>query len=126
MPGVVSHSRHSTNSLFSLHVITSGRRSLSFLPAPSARFPGRQWTDVFVFPASSSQKKTPSLSCLLAANSSSIKTFGKRDIFLAFPGLSVVHSFLLADVKKPILGSDIFRHNNLLIHSLAICRAVNT
>ena len=53
--------------------------------------------------------------CLLAANGSSIKTFGHRDIFLALPGLNVAHSFLLADVKKPILGSDFFRRNNLLI-----------
>ena len=73
--------------------------------------------DVSVFPISSAQKKSlPAASTnLRAANGSSIRTFGKRYIFLALPGLSVVHRFLLADVSKPILGSDFFRCNNLLI-----------
>ena len=72
--------------------------------------------DVSVFPASPSQKKnSPSSVTLRAANGSSILTFGRRDIFLALPGLNVVHQFLLADVQKPILGSDFFRSNGLLI-----------
>ena len=71
--------------------------------------------DVSVFPASAAQRKSPAKLSLLAANGSSIKTFGNRDIFLALPGLSVVHTFLLAAVKSPILGSDFFRRNNLLI-----------
>ena len=79
--------------------------------------------DVSVFPASASQRKLPSAKCLLAANGSSIKTFGRRNIFLSFNGLSVVHSFLLADVRKPILGSDFFRANGLLI-DIARCRLV--
>ena len=68
-----------------------------------------------MFQATASQRKLASSVCLLAANGSSIKTIGHRDIFLALPGLSVVHKFLLADVKKPVLGSDFFRRNNLLI-----------
>ena len=71
--------------------------------------------DVSVFPASPSQKSVPSSSNLLAANGSFIKTFGKRNIFLSLPGLSVVHQFLLADVRTPILGSDFFRLNDLII-----------
>ena len=71
--------------------------------------------DVSVYPATPAQKKCRSKLCLSAANGSSIKTFGRRAISLAFPGLSVVHKFLLADVKKPILGTDFFPANNLLI-----------
>ena len=71
--------------------------------------------DVSVFPATASQMKNPSTVSLSAANGSSIKTFGEKDIFLALPGLSVVHKFLLADVQSPILGSDFFRRNHLLI-----------
>ena len=79
--------------------------------------------DVSVFPASASQKKLPSSKLLQAANGSSIKTFGKKKISLSFPGLGVVHRFLLADVEKPILGSDFFRANDLLI-DIAKCRLV--
>ena len=68
-----------------------------------------------MFPAPAARRQSPSPVCLLAANGSSIQTFGTRDISLDLPGLSVVHKFLLADVKKPILGSDFFRRHNLLI-----------
>ena len=71
--------------------------------------------DVSVFPASPAQKCLPSTSRLLAANGTSIPTFGSRDIFLALPGLNVVHSFLLADVRTPILGTDFFKKNYLVI-----------
>ena len=71
--------------------------------------------DLSVFPASASQKKITSALSLQAANGSSIKTFGKREIFLSLPGLSVVHRFVLADVQKPILSSDFFCSNGLLI-----------
>ena len=81
--------------------------------------------DVSVFPASASQKKLhmSSAKCLQAANGSSIKTFGKKNIFLSLPGLNVAHQFLLADVKKPILGSDFFRANSLLI-DVSRCRLI--
>ena len=36
-------------------------------------------------------------------------TFGVCHISLALPGVSVKHRFLLAEDKKPILGSDFFR-----------------
>ena len=52
---------------------------------------------------------------LSAANGTSIKTFGRRSISLSFRGLSVSHTFLLAEVKQPILGSDFFRAHDLLI-----------
>ena len=72
--------------------------------------------DMSVFPASSSQKKKfLSASSLVAANGTSINTYGRKEIFLKFPGLKVLHSFLLADVRKPILETDFFRLHGLLI-----------
>ena len=73
--------------------------------------------DVSVFPASLAQKsaRVSSSSPLVAANGTSIDTFGRRDIFLSLSGLNVVHQFLLADVRTPILGSDFFRRHNLMI-----------
>ena len=59
--------------------------------------------------------KFPAPVHLQAANGTSIRTFGTTDIKLALPGLNVVHKFLLADVKKPVLGSDFFRRHQLLI-----------
>ena len=71
--------------------------------------------DVSVFPASPAQRRGRQSAALRAANGSSINTFGSKSIPLLFPGLSVVHKFLLAAVKKPILGTDFFRAKNLLI-----------
>ena len=77
--------------------------------------------DVSVFPATSVQKKFPAPQTLQAANGTAISTFGIKAVSLALPGLSVSHDFLLADVKKPILGSDFFRANNLLIDISGQC-----
>ena len=71
--------------------------------------------DVSVFPASTAQRRGPSSSTLQAANGTSIKMFGTRQVSLCLPGLNVVHRFILADIRKPILGSDFFRAHNLLI-----------
>ena len=77
--------------------------------------------DVSVFPASTAQRRSQPSSALQAANGTSIKTFGSRQVSLCLPGLNVVHRFILADVRKPILGSDFFRDHNLLI-DIARCR----
>ena len=58
---------------------------------------------------------------LHAANGSVIRTFGTRVISLSLPNLSVSHRFLLADVKRPILGSDFFRAHDLLIDISCQC-----
>ena len=71
--------------------------------------------DVSVFPAPAGKKTVPKTTVLHAANGSVIRTFGSRVIPLALPNLSVSHRFLLADVKRPILGSDFFRAHDLLI-----------
>ena len=79
--------------------------------------------DVSVYPASASQKKRcPTSSILQEANSSSIPSFCSRAVHLSLPGLNIVHRFILDDVRKPILGSDFFRANNLLIDISCCCR----
>ena len=52
---------------------------------------------------------------MVAANGTSISTYGSRKLPLAFPGLKTSHTFLLADVPRPILGSDFFSRVGLLI-----------
>ena len=79
--------------------------------------------DVSVFPASPARRSARSSASLWAANGSSIRTFGSKTFSLLLPGLSVVHRFILAEVKVPILGTDFFRANNLLI-DIPRCRLV--
>ena len=74
--------------------------------------------DVSVFPASPAQRLSGSSSAsfLQAANGTSIRAFGKKSLKLSFRGLkNVRHSFLLADVRRPVLGSDFFRQQRLVI-----------
>ena len=105
---------HPTISSISSHVSQEGALSV-FCRRQKRAFLVDSGADVSVYPASPLQQKTSTALLLQAANGSSIKTFGKRNIHLSLPGLRVVHRFLLADVKKPILGSDFFRSNGLLI-----------
>ncbi|KAK7504021.1 hypothetical protein BaRGS_00004753 [Batillaria attramentaria] len=73
--------------------------------------------DVSVYPASPQDRKTksPSMS-LTAANGSSIKTWGKRNITLEIrPKHVYTHEFYLADVTRPILGADFFIAHELVI-----------
>ena len=73
--------------------------------------------DLSVFPASGEDKlKCHSSASLVAANGSSIGTYGTKTINLCFPGgLRATQSFTLADVDRPILGVDFFRDHNLTI-----------
>ena len=66
-----------------------------------------------VFPLTSSTA-SPTGS-LVAANGSKIPTFGATLVKLNFQDLIVHHSFILADVPRPILGSDFFAKQDLLI-----------
>ena len=68
-----------------------------------------------VYPASAKERQCPHGSLLTAANGTKIPTFDSRTIQLCFPGLQTNHSFLLADVKHPILGSDFFVPQDLVI-----------
>ena len=71
--------------------------------------------DLSVFPASSEDKKAPASSSLVAANGSNISSFGTRIIKLQFHSVKVQHPFRLANVSRPILGSDFFAKTGLLV-----------
>ena len=71
--------------------------------------------DVSVFPASASDQRHSGSTPLVAANGSSINTFGTKSIRLRFDGLHTDHPFHLAAVSRPILGADFFSRHGLLI-----------
>ena len=51
----------------------------------------------------------------MAANGSTIRTFGTRTVPVRLQGATFRHSFILAEVNKPILGADFFTAHSLLI-----------
>ena len=69
--------------------------------------------DVSVYPTCSFS--SPATGALVAANGSKINTFGIRSINLRFNDMEVVHPFFLADIPRPILGSDFFAKHGFLI-----------
>ena len=73
--------------------------------------------DVSVFPASFHDRSACHNSQpLIAANGSTIRTWGMRTIPIRLGGKRLFTQELhLADVTCPILGADFFRHNNLAI-----------
>ena len=73
--------------------------------------------DISVFPASAEEKSTPPTANLVAANGTAIKSFGLRFIKLRLPSATsdISHPFRLADVSRPILGSDFFARTGLLV-----------
>ena len=72
--------------------------------------------DVSVFPATHLQRGFSTRSPpLRAANGSSIECFGSRTVPLSFGPLVAKHSFKIASVNQPILGSDFFHKHDLLI-----------
>ena len=73
--------------------------------------------DISLFPASVEGKRTPSIANLIAANGTTIKSFGQRSIKLRLSSSAsdICHPFRLADVSRPILGSDFFARTGLLV-----------
>ena len=120
-PGI---SRHPAQAISSLSSASTHEGALSvFCPRQRRAFLVDSSADVSVFPASPTQKRRPVPSRLQAANGSSIRTFGTKLVSLSLPGFSVVHEFLLAEVRKPILGTDFFKKKNLLI-DVSKCRLI--
>ena len=70
--------------------------------------------DVSVLPLTSSSS-LPASGALVAANGTKINTFGAKTLTLNFGAFVVEHAFLLAEVPRPILGSDFFAKHGLLI-----------
>ena len=52
---------------------------------------------------------------LLAANGSSIRTFGTRTLSLHFASNAYQWDFIVAEVSRPLLGADFLRSNSLLV-----------
>ena len=81
---------------------------------------GRQYlvdtgAEFSILPASPEDKKhfVPS-EALEAANGTKVPVFGRRSVTMTFPrGKIFTHTFLLADVTKPLLGVDFFNANNI-------------
>ena len=71
--------------------------------------------DVSVIPLTSAVPPSAATGTLVAANGSKIKTFSVKSLTLLFGTLSLSHQFLVADISKPILGSDFFAAHDLLI-----------
>ena len=70
---------------------------------------------VSVFPASAHERHSQKTEPLITANGSTIDTFSKRTILLDLGFRKFTWSFVLADVKCPMLGADFFCSNHLLI-----------
>ena len=69
--------------------------------------------DVSVLPLTS--PSSAATGALVAANGTRIRTFGVKSVELQFGSLSLSHHFYLADISKPILGSDFFAQHDILI-----------
>ena len=85
------------------------------------RYSGRRFlvdtgAEVSVFPASRSDRQSPSQgNTLTAANGSSIRTYGKRAVSLNFNNRHFRWTFTIAQVSQPLLGADFLRAHSLLV-----------
>lgn len=72
--------------------------------------------DISVLAAKPRQKQIPTSFKLYAANGSSINTYGEETLKLNI-GLrrNYSWSFIIADVKRSIIGADFLRHHNILV-----------
>ena len=102
-PSVVAQAAGSIQGLFYLHDKISKRR---FLVDTGA--------EVSVIPASGLDTRTRhSGPPLLAANRSSIRTYGMRALSVRFGFSTYKWNFVVADVARPLLGADFLRSNSL-------------
>ena len=70
---------------------------------------------VSVIPASPHERQGISSSSLIAANESLINTFGKWRLTFSLGNECYVWDFLIAEVKRPLLGADFCSHTGLLV-----------
>ena len=72
--------------------------------------------EVSVLPATGLDTRTRQLGPpLVAANGSSIRTYGTRTLSLHFASGTYQWNFIVADVSRPLLGADFLRSNSLLV-----------
>ena len=103
-PSVGSTTGHSTRLLY----VSDKRTGQRFLIDTGA--------EVSVLPATPAQRRSNYTGpVLVAANGSSIRTFGKRSISLTFNARCFQWAFVVADVTQPLLGADFLRAFSLLV-----------
>ena len=57
----------------------------------------------------------PSSSDLVAANGTSIRTYGEQQVNICLSGQTYTSTFIIADVRHPLLGADFLSHYSLMI-----------
>ena len=57
----------------------------------------------------------PSSSQLVAANGTSIRTYGEQEVSIRLSGRTYSWTFIIADVRHPLLGADFLSHFNLVV-----------
>ena len=97
---------------------TGHSNSLLFFSEPVSK---RQFlvdtgAEVSVLPATGLDTRTRQLGpSLLAANGTSIRTFGTRNLPLHIASNTYQWNFIIAEVTRPLLGADFLRANSLLV-----------
>ena len=103
-PVVASAAGHNSGLLFLCDAVTKRQ----FLVDTGA--------EVSVLPATGLDRRTRQKGPpLLAANGSSIGTYGTRTLSLHFASNSYQWKFVIAEVSRPLLGADFLRSNSLLV-----------
>ena len=67
----------------------------------------------------------PSSSQLVAANGTSIRTYGEQEVSIRLSGRTYTWTFIIADVRHPLLGADFLSHFSLVV-DVARHRLLNT
>ena len=97
---------------------TGHSNSLLFFsdPVSKRQFLVDTGAEVSVLPATGLDTRTRQLGpSLLAANGTSIRTFGTRNLPLHIVSNTYKWSFIIAEVTRPLLGADFLRANTLLV-----------
>ena len=72
--------------------------------------------EVSVLPATGFEQRTrPRGVSLLAANNTSIRTYGTHTLILHFGSNTYRWNFIVADVSRPLVGADFLRSYSLLV-----------
>ena len=112
-----THPRSSTTPVSTLKATREGHARLLYVRDNSGRqFLVDTGANISVFPASGREaRSTRSDIQLVAANGSSIDTFGEKNITLALNGRNFKWDFIIANVTQPLLGADFLCAHGLMV-----------
>jgi predicted aspartyl protease len=71
--------------------------------------------DISALPAPPHYEEQPHDRTILAANGSTIKTYGYQEQIIQLGDKKFRWNFLLANIKNPLLGADFLKHFNLMV-----------